>query len=232
MPIAIIVAAGKGARLPAPLSKQYLSLDGVPILTRTLRVFNLSQLIDRIILVVPEADFTYCRTHILARIEFDKEVQLVTGGDRRQASVFNGLQAIEQDNAIVVIHDGVRPFLRQEHLSACINTAQNTGACILGIPAYDTVKQVRGSVEIMATLPRESIWMAQTPQVFQVDLIRKAHALAQESGYIATDDAALVEWLGETVSMVEGSRTNIKITNHEDLLIAETISKSDEFVML
>ena len=112
MPIAIIVAAGKGARLSAPVSKQYLSLDGVPILTRTLRVFNLSPLIDRVILVVPETDFSYCRTHILARNEFDKEVQLVAGGDRRQASVFNGLQAIEQDNAIVVIHDGVRPFLR------------------------------------------------------------------------------------------------------------------------
>jgi 2-C-methyl-D-erythritol 4-phosphate cytidylyltransferase len=157
-----------------------------------------------------------------------KEIHLAAGGQRRQDSVNNGLKAIKSDEGIVLIHDGVRPFVRQAHLIACIETARAHGACILGVPASDTIKQVNTRNEIVKTRQRDTLWLAQTPQAFKLNLIKKAHAEAEQEGFRGTDDAALVERQGSTVKIVTGSRDNIKITSREDLVLARALLQLGE----
>jgi len=225
MVYAIIVAGGKGIRMSDALRKQYIVLDGLPLLTRTLSVFNRCELIDQIIVAVPEDDFEFCRSQIIADADMQKEISLVIGGPQRQDSVFNSLKMIEADDGIVLIHDGVRPFVKPAHLVACIKGAKNHGACILGIPAFDTVKHVNAKHEIICTPQRDILWLAQTPQAFQLKLIKKAHLAAKQEGFIGTDDASLVERLGAVVKIIPGSRSNIKITDAEDLQLARAILK-------
>ena len=222
---AIIVAAGKGIRLKGALRKQYVALDGVPILGLTLNKFDSCERVNQIILVVPKDDIDFCRNEILMSAKFQKDVMLIAGGIERLDSVYNGLKAVDSDDGIALIHDGVRPFVRQEHLVACIIGAAELGACILGIPAFDTVKKINATNEITQTLKRDKLWLAQTPQAFQLKLIKKAHEAAKQEGFIATDDASLVERLGEVVKIIPGSRSNIKITNQEDLKLAQALSR-------
>ncbi|MEJ2729474.1 MAG: 2-C-methyl-D-erythritol 4-phosphate cytidylyltransferase [Deltaproteobacteria bacterium] len=223
---AIIVAAGKGIRMSDAVRKQYIELDGMPMLSRTVGVFNHCNLIDKIIMAVPEDDIDFCRKKIIPAANLTKEVVLVIGGTRRQDSVYNSLKAIEMDDGIVLIHDGVRPFVRPVDLVVCINGAREYGACILGIPAFDTVKHVNAKNEIIETQKRETLWLAQTPQAFQLELIKRAHEMAKREGFRGTDDASLVERLGEVVKIMPGSRSNIKITNQEDLKLARAILKN------
>ncbi|CAB1075892.1 2-C-methyl-D-erythritol 4-phosphate cytidylyltransferase (EC [Olavius algarvensis Delta 1 endosymbiont] len=223
MVAAIIVAAGKGIRMQEPLRKQYLPLAGRPILAHTLMVFGECALVDLIYLVVPRDDFNFCRENVLTEIGGVRTVNLVAGGERRQESVYRGLQQIEADCSIVIIHDGVRPFVQKDQIDACVEGAGKFGACILGIPAYDTLKQVDKSGNIVATTPRNTIWLAQTPQVFRYELIKKAHDQARLDGFLGTDDASLVERMGGPVKIVSGSRSNIKITNKEDLDLARAL---------
>jgi len=230
MVYAIIVAAGKGIRMSDSVRKQYIALDGMPMLSRTLGVFNHCDLIDRIIVAVPEDDIDFCRNEIIPAANMGKDPILVIGGARRQDSVYNSLKTIETDDGVVLIHDGVRPFVNPEHLVACIKGAQKHGACILGIPAFDTVKHVNAKNEIIQTQKRDRLWLAQTPQAFQLQLIKKAHEIAKKEGFMGTDDASLVERLGGVVKIIPGSRSNIKITNQEDLKLAQAllqISASD-----
>ena len=230
MVYAIIVAAGKGIRMSDSVRKQYIALDGMPMLSRTLGVFNHCDLIDRIIVAVPEDDIDFCRNEIIPAANMGKDPILVIGGARRQDSVYNSLKTIETDDGVVLIHDGVRPFVNPEHLVACIKGAQKHGACILGIPAFDTVKHVNTKNEIIQTQKRDRLWLAQTPQAFQLQLIKKAHEIAKKEGFMGTDDASLVERLGGVVKIIPGSRSNIKITNQEDLKLAQAllqISASD-----
>jgi 2-C-methyl-D-erythritol 4-phosphate cytidylyltransferase len=224
---AIIVAAGKGIRMNDSVRKQYIALDGSSILSHTLYIFDSCQRVSQIILVVPKEDFDFCRNDILMPAKLQKDINLVAGGPERQDSVYNGLQIVEPDDGIVVIHDGVRPFVRQEHLVACIKGAAEFGACIIGIPAFDTVKQVNAKNEIVQTHKRDALWLAQTPQAFRAKLIKKAHEAAIQEGFIGTDDASLVERLGQTVKIIPGSRSNIKITSQEDLELARAILQSN-----
>ena len=227
---AIIVAAGKGIRMSNAERKQYIALDGIPMLARTLGVFERCNLVDRIIMVVPNDDLDFCQTEIIPAANVKKEVRLVIGGTQRQDSVYNGLNSIDSDEGIVLIHDGVRPFVKPEHIEDCIQGARKYSACILGIPAFDTVKDVNAEKEIVQTRKRDSLWLAQTPQAFELELIRKAHSAAKQEGFSGTDDAALVERLGAVVKIIPGSRTNIKITDREDLKLARAmllISESD-----
>ena len=217
---AIIVAAGQGRRMAGDQRKQYLSLAGLPILTRTLMVFVRCDPVDEIILVVPEDDIDFCRETILEPEGLIQKVSLIPGGERRQDSVFNGLKNVSSDCRIVVVHDGVRPFVQNEHIATCIEVARQFGACIMGVPAYETLKQVGPSDQVIRTLKRDDVWLAQTPQAFRHGLIRRAHDRARVEGYRATDDASLVERLGETVKIVKGSRRNVKITVKEDLDLA------------
>lgn len=223
MVTAIIVAAGQGRRMEGDRRKQYLSLAGLPILTRTLMVFHRCDAVDEIILVVPEDDIDFCRETILKPEGLSRNIALSPGGERRQDSVFNGLKEVNPSCRIVVIHDGVRPFVQNDQITACIDGARQFGACILGVPAYETLKQVDPSDHIIRTLKRDDVWLAQTPQAFGHDLIRKAHDRARIENYTATDDASLVEKLGATVKIVQGSRGNIKITVKEDLEMARWV---------
>ena len=224
---AVIVAAGKGVRMQAPLRKQYLLLAGLPILSRTLLIFDGCDLVDDIYLVIPKVDSDFCRENIISRLQLTRNIHLVTGGERRQDSVYNGLQKIDPNCSIVVIHDGVRPFVHIDQVNATIRGARKFGACILGIPAHDTLKQVDAHENIVRTIRRDDIWLAQTPQTFRCDLIKKAHEEAKKDGYRGTDDASLVERLGEPVKMIRGSRGNIKITHKEDLKLAQCLLASE-----
>ncbi|QTA85074.1 2-C-methyl-D-erythritol 4-phosphate cytidylyltransferase [Desulfonema magnum] len=223
MTSAIIVAGGKGLRMKEMVRKQYLLLAGRPILSHTLAVFDQCDAIDKIFLVAPAEDFDFCRKNLLGSFHFEKKITLVPGGAERQYSVYNGLMAVSDKKSIVVIHDGVRPFVRHDQITACIESAKEHGACILGMPAFDTLKQVNSSGEIEKTLEREVIWLAQTPQAFQYDIIVSAHEAAAREGYIGTDDASLAERMGQKVKIITGSRNNIKITTQEDLRLAGII---------
>jgi 2-C-methyl-D-erythritol 4-phosphate cytidylyltransferase len=223
MVYAIIVAAGKGIRMGNAMRKQYIDLDGIPILARTLSVFGSCDQIDRIIMAVPGDDIDFCRNEIIPAAGTDKEVSLVAGGAQRQDSVYCSLKTIDTSDGIVLIHDGVRPFVKLEHVLFCIKGAREFGACILGIPAFDTVKQVNAKNEIVETRKRKRLWLAQTPQAFRLTMIKKAHEAAKQDGFLGTDDASLVERLGEVVKIIPGSRSNIKITGREDLKLARAL---------
>ncbi|MGD8992358.1 MAG: 2-C-methyl-D-erythritol 4-phosphate cytidylyltransferase [Desulfobacterales bacterium] len=220
---ALILAAGKGLRMQDSKRKQYKKLEGKPILAHTLRAFDRCDAIDQIIVALPAKDLDFCRQTIVPAAGVRKKTELIGGGELRQDSVHEGLKAIQKDDGIVLIHDGVRPFVNQAHLLACIEGAQKYGACILGLPAFETVKQVNAKNEIVRTRPRDTFWLAQTPQAFQVKLIKKAHASAIRDGFRGTDDASLVERLGVAVKIIPGSRSNIKITHPEDLKIARAL---------
>jgi 2-C-methyl-D-erythritol 4-phosphate cytidylyltransferase len=221
---AIIVAAGKGLRMGGPVSKQYLSLAGVPILARTLNVFEKSGLFEEIIVVVAATDKEHCCRQVIDKTKMAPSVRIVAGGRDRQESVFNGLEASRgQDDDTVLIHDGVRPFVTEDALLQCLAAVKAYGACIVAVPACDTLKQIDSNGRIAQTLPRDTVWLAQTPQGFRLGQIRAAHRQAREEGFVGTDDAQLVERLGQTVTVVTGSRANIKITTPDDLLLAEAI---------
>lgn len=222
---AIIVAAGKGSRMSGSVRKQYIALDGIPILGHTLNLFDRCAMVNQMIVVVPDEDLDFCRKEILSCAKIQKDLNLIAGGAQRQDSVYNALQVIEADEGIVIVHDGVRPFVRQGQLAACINGAAEMGACILGIPAFDTVKKINPKNEIIKTHQRDMLWLAQTPQVFEINLIKKAHEKAKQEGFAGTDDASLVERLGAVVKIIPGSRSNMKITNSEDLNLARAIMK-------
>jgi len=221
---AVIVAGGSGIRMQADIRKQYLVLGQKPVLCHTLAVFFSSPLINHIYLVVPETDFQFCEKEVIAAIPGRfAPVHLVVGGASRQESVYHGLSAVRDVDGIVIIHDGVRPFVTPIEIETCLRGAENYGACILGVPAVDTLKKVDEEGLIIQTVARQHIWRAQTPQAFQYHLIKKAHDLAISKGITGTDDASLVERLGCRVRMIPGSPCNIKITTPEDMMMAQGI---------
>jgi 2-C-methyl-D-erythritol 4-phosphate cytidylyltransferase len=217
MNTALIVAGGSGRRMNQPKRKQYLMLAGKPIIAHTVSAFEKCHHIDAILLVIPADDIPMVRQNVLPILGLSKPIQLVAGGKHRQDSVYNGLKAIDPACRIVVIHDGVRPFVSPAQISACILETEKHGACIMGIPAFDTLKKVQGNRFVEKTLDRERIWLTQTPQAFRTELIKKAHLRAQKDNILGTDDAFLVERLGIDVKFIIGSRRNIKITTIEDL---------------
>jgi len=223
---AIIVAAGKGMRMNCPVPKQYLDLEGVPLLTRTLQAFDRCAPIEKIILVVPAGDIRFCAAKIINPSGIRKNIIPVAGGPERQDSVYKGLLAVGEKKGIVVIHDGVRPFVTPASIGECVQEAILHGACILGLPASDTVKLAGGSGYIEKTLARDFVWLAQTPQAFDLSLIKKAHETARREGFTGTDDALLVERLGEKVKIIKGSINNIKITTPEDLALAKAMFRA------
>jgi 2-C-methyl-D-erythritol 4-phosphate cytidylyltransferase len=203
--------------------KQYLPLQGLPILAHTVLAFNQCPDVDKIILVVPVDDVHFCRAQLLSGVEFDKPIAVIAGGERRQDSALNGILSIDDQHGIVVIHDGVRPLVQPGLISRCIKAAEIHGACILGIPLQDTLKSVDRHKRARKTLLRKHMWLAQTPQAFQYKLIRAAHEKAQREGFEATDDASLLERMGTPVQVLAGSKHNLKITTEEDLFLADAI---------
>lgn len=220
---ALIPAAGMGKRMGASINKQYLQLHGMPIVARTISVFEQSPLIDAIYLVIPSEEIPYCREHVVEAYGFTKVAGIVPGGKERQNSVMNGLLAIRShvdDDDVVLIHDGVRPLITGELIAESIGTARANDGALVAVPCKDTIKSVRSGL-VIDTPPRESLWQAQTPQAFRYGRIFTAHQSAEAAGFIGTDDASLIERTGGDVRIIRGDYRNIKITTPEDLLLAE-----------
>jgi 2-C-methyl-D-erythritol 4-phosphate cytidylyltransferase len=220
---AIIVSAGKGQRFMEGRKKQYFSLGGKPILAHTLDQFDTCPLIRSILLVVGQEDQDYCLKEIIEKFNYRKISQITPGGKQRQDSVKNGLDALSSHSEIIVIHDGVRPFVTKEMIEDSIRSAIRFGAAIIAMPVKDTIKMAHPDGTVLKTLDRETLYQAQTPQAFQASLIREAYSKAIEDKFVGTDDASLVERLGKKVHILPGSYTNIKITTPEDLLLANII---------
>lgn len=221
--IALIPAAGMGKRMGASVNKQYLLLNGLPIVARTISVFERSSLIDSIYLVIPAEEIPYCREHVVEACGFKKVVAIIPGGKERQNSVMNGLNAIREqadDNDVVLIHDGVRPLVTEAVLSESIAVARISDGALVAVPAKDTIKVVTDGI-VVGTPLRDTLWQAQTPQSFRFGIIHAAHLAAEADGFTGTDDASLIERSGGKISVVRGDYRNIKITTPEDLILAE-----------
>ena len=219
---AIVLAAGQGKRMGTKVQKQYLEISGKPVLFYSLDVFQKSDMIEDIILVVGENQEEYCREEIIEKFHITKVRKIVKGGAERYHSVWNGLQEVAEDG-YVFIHDGARPFVTEEILSRAYETVQREKACVVGMPVKDTIKIADKEGFAKETPNRSLVWMVQTPQVFETFLIKNAYSLLMEQEIIqVTDDAMVVEtMLRKKVKLVEGSYENIKITTPEDLKIAE-----------
>lgn len=230
---AIILAAGQGKRMGGKVQKQYLELLGHPILYYSLAVFQDSPLIDSMLLVTGAAEIPYVQQEIVEKYHFSKVRAVVEGGTERYASVWKGLQALENEmteeekDGYVFIHDGVRPFVHEEILSRAFDAVKQYHACVVGMPPKDTVKLADEEGFVAVTPARSLVWSIQTPQVFDFRLAYQAYAQLERSGRSdVTDDAMIVEAFTETkVRLVEGSYENIKITTPEDLKIAEAFLK-------
>ena len=220
---AIVAAAGRGTRLGK--RKQLLDLGGQPVLAWCLDVLAASSVVSDIV-VVCEADERE-RCAALARERCgDRLRDVVTGGERRQDSVFAGLRASMPDAAFVVIHDGARPFVTPEMIERALSAARTTGAAVVAVPVKDTIKQAGPNGVVTRSLPREQLWAAQTPQAFAFDVLYKAYVAAEAEGFVATDEAMLVEWAATSeVAIVQGSYDNMKITTADDLIAAELIAR-------
>ena len=218
--IALITAAGKGQRMQTQTPKQYLPLGGKPILAQTIKVFETCPAVDEIYVIVPAEQMEMVEKDIVDKYHFKKVLKVVRGGKMRQQSVWNGLRAIRSECSIVIVHDGVRPFVTPQMIEQGIKVAAENGAAVTAVRAKDTVKRaIRGKK--VQTLPREEIWLAQTPQVFQFSLLMKAYQKANQEEITGTDDAFLVERMGHPVILIEGNYNNVKITTPEDLVFAE-----------
>lgn len=224
--IAIVLAAGQGKRMQSKVQKQFLMLLDRPVVYYSLKAFEESKAIDEIILVTGEESISYCRTEIVEKYGFTKVSRIIPGGKERYDSVYAGLLACENCK-YVWIHDGARPFLTEEILERGKKGVQETGACVIAMPSKDTVKISDDQGFVQETPDRNCVWTVQTPQIFQYDLIRKAHELLRTGNMTGvTDDAMVVEWaLGIKIRLAEGSYQNIKITTPEDLKIAEAFLK-------
>jgi 2-C-methyl-D-erythritol 4-phosphate cytidylyltransferase len=219
--VAVIVSAGKGHRFTKGEKKQFHLLAGKPILAHTLDKFEACPLIHSILLVVGQEDMDYCLEEIVEKYRYQKISQIVPGGKRRQDSVKNAIDALSEDVNVVVIHDGVRPFVTREMIEESIRAAFKFQAALVAMPVKDTIKIVHADGTVLKTLDRETLWQIQTPQTFQVTLIKEAYRRATEVGFVGTDDASLVERLGVKVHVLPGSYSNLKITTPEDLILAE-----------
>jgi 2-C-methyl-D-erythritol 4-phosphate cytidylyltransferase len=222
---AIVPAAGLGTRMGADQPKQFLELDGMPLIIFTLRRLASCPAITDF-LISTRADDVMSLQDKVAKAALGRPARVVHGGDTRQQSVANALAQVDPSTEIVLVHDAVRPFVTREQIERLIAEVRARGAAILGTPAIDTVKEVkRASLPedvalISATVPRERIVLAQTPQAFSYALLRDAFRKAQQDDVTASDESALVERFGHDVFVVQGSERNIKITRPSDMDLA------------
>src|SRR6476646_862323 len=237
MKVAVILpAAGLGTRMGKSTAekagtsrKQFMLLEGSPILMHTVRKFVASDRVGVVVVAVRAEDTEWVREMLAEEFESGR-VRVVEGGNSRQESVENALRSLGPEYELVAVHDAVRPFIDLETIHKVFDEAAETGAAIVAVPAVDTVKQViRGTthVRIRATLPREKLVMAQTPQVFRYELITRAFASARGDGFTGTDESSLVERLDIEVSVVPGSDRNIKITKPGDMELAHLFLREE-----
>ncbi len=221
---AILPAAGLGTRMAGPQPKQFLALDGVPILIHSLRAFAAVERVTAIYVAVRKPEIKRVQAQV-AEYGFGSRVHVVEGGDNRQESVVHALAAVPaQAEDVVLVHDAVRPLIDTATIDRTIDAVVEHGAAIVGLPAVDTIKQVERTAHgalITATIPREFIVLAQTPQGFRYGLLKQAMAEATADGFVGTDEASVVERAGLPVAVVHGSQVNLKITQPGDLELAE-----------
>lgn len=222
---AIIVAAGKGRRMGSEVPKQYLMVDGKIILDKTIEQFEKNSSVDNIILVVSAEDIESVKKKL--SYERPRINKVVSGGADRINSVYNGILSMDEDmqNGIVLIHDGVRPFVSQKLINRCIDAAYENGACVPVMDLVDTVKQVTKDDFVKKTIDRNKYKAIQTPQTFDYEIIKKCYDMAMEDKIKSTDDSAIVEHYGYKVKAIPGLQKNIKITTQFDLRVAELIAR-------
>lgn len=219
---ALIPAAGSGQRMGGALPKPFLQLRGREILARTLDVFECCGVVDEVWVIVPEAHLVRCQQTVVERYGFQKVQGVVAGGATRQASVWQGLQQVGDEVELVMVHDGVRPFVSQLLLQETLRHAMLFGAAIAAVPLKDTLKRVAETGEVTGTVPRDGLWRIQTPQAFQRHVLQAAFVYALAQGLDATDEAGLVEAYGQQqVQVVPGMESNVKVTTPDDLIMCE-----------
>ncbi len=225
----MVVAGGVGRRFGGEMPKQFLELDGTPVLVHTLRKFEEAGVVGRIVLVLPEERRRWFMENILSHYSFSKLSDVVPGGETRRDSVRHGLECLPPErDSYVAIHDGVRPFFEIRWLSEGLRALREFPAVAVGIPPVDTVKRVSSRGFAVATLKREGLVMIQTPQMFRTDLIKEAHKRAEMEGWPASDDTVLMERMGHPVKILPGSRWNIKITEPSDLELGKVLLRLTE----
>ena len=218
----IIVAAGTGSRMKKDINKQFIKLDNKEIIAYTIDKFYINNEIDDIVVVIKKDEEDYFKENILEKYNF-KNIKIAYGGEERQDSVYNGIQKLDKNCEVVLVHDGARPFVTEEIINNSIQEAKKHNAVVVGVKVKDTIKVVGEEGNIVDTPNRKYLWSVQTPQVFKYDIITKAYVNAYNENYYGTDDAMLVEQIGYDVKMIEGSYDNIKITTQEDLNFGEQI---------
>jgi len=191
--MAMILASGMGKRMGSSVAKQYLLLDGIPVLVHSLRPFQASNRIRGIILALPQNDIISVRRDLIEQYGITKIVAVVPGGKERQDSVRNCLKNVDEDCDLVVIHDAARPFVSVELINQVIKAAQKSGAAIPGIRVQDTIKETNAALTVLKTVPRDHLWLTQTPQAFHLRVLREAYQAADAENFYGTDDASLVE---------------------------------------
>lgn len=220
----IIPAAGKGTRMGMGKRKQYILLNGIPVLARTIEPFQQCSLIKEIIVITSKDEIEYCKDEIIEKYNYSKVSAIVQGGDHRQDSVYNGIQAISSNTNIVLVHDGARPLIEECEIVKSIEAAVRYGGACVGVKVKDTIKEADKENLIINTPNREKLWMIQTPQTFQHKIIREAYEKAKREKFYGTDEAMLVEkYKLSQIKIIEGSYQNIKITTKEDLIMAESV---------
>lgn len=216
----IIVAAGKGSRMQSPIPKQFLKLDGKPVLLHSIEAFVQFDPNIRVILVLPADQFDMWEK-IAQENNFTIPVQITAGGDTRFQSVSNGLSLIKDEEALVGIHDAVRPLVSQKTIAGAFKSAEFYGSGIPAIPLSDSIRQIESAQSV--AVDRSKYCLIQTPQCFQLSLLRKGYA--QEYKYTFTDDASVVEASGNAIHLVDGNVDNFKLTTRVDMIVAEAMLK-------
>lgn len=224
---AIVLSAGQGKRMGSSVQKQYIELEGKPVIYYTIKAFQDSEIIDDIVLVVGQGQISYVKEDIVDYYGFDKVCTIVEGGKERYDSVWAGLQTIENEDGYTFIHDGARLFVNEDILCRGYATVDEYKACVAGMPSKDTVKIVDENTFAAETPNRKYVWSVQTPQIFSTSLIKEAYErIMQEDCTGVTDDAMVVEkTMNIPVKLFEGSYENIKITTPEDLDVAKVFLK-------
>lgn len=225
---AVIPAAGQGKRLGGDIKKQFLALCDLPVAVHTLTAFQNSPLIDDIICIASKEDLSFFE-RLVSDHSLTKVAKILPGGERRQDSVWAGVSYLggwSDLNDFIVVHDGVRPLVTSQLIEKVIEAAKEEGSAVAALPVTDSLKQVSSDKMILKSLPRENVWVMQTPQVFRLEILMQAYRRAAQERLEATDEATLVENLGRPIRCVEGSIENIKITLPPDLEMAEAFLRA------
>jgi len=223
---AIIPVAGQGKRFGGQTPKQFLDIGGQSIIEITLQKFVSHVEINHGVVVVPENDINFSGTLFRRISGFEKKFKVISGGKKRQDSVYNGLESIPPNTDIVIVHDGVRPLVSSLLISKSINRALKMGACVAALPVKDTIKRVENDT-VLETISRNNLWQVQTPQSFRYSVLKEAHIKARENDFYSTDESSLVEWNGHPVSIIPGESNNIKITTNADLELSRLLYQEE-----